>query len=93
MDSAFDLSGRRALVTGASAGIGAAISIRLAEAGARVVGVSRSGQVPRTTTKRGELIPLQADLAIPTSPNDVIRRTVETLGGLDIVINNAGKAE
>jgi NAD(P)-dependent dehydrogenase (short-subunit alcohol dehydrogenase family) len=47
-DPGFDLTGKRALVTGGSAGIGGAIAARLARAGAEVVAVSRSGGLPES---------------------------------------------
>ena len=89
-DSAFDLAGRRAVVTGASAGIGAAIAARLAEAGAEVVAVSRSGGVPSCD---GAIRALVADLSDPDDVDSVIPAAVESLGGLDILINNAGTGE
>ncbi len=89
-DPGFDLTGRRALVTGASAGIGGAIATRLAGAGADVVAVSRSGGVPGALDR---IRPLVADLADVEQADTVVDRAVEILGGLDIVINNAGRCE
>jgi NAD(P)-dependent dehydrogenase (short-subunit alcohol dehydrogenase family) len=95
-DAGFDLSGRRALVTGASAGIGGAIALRLAQAGARVVAVSRSGRLPTDAAGLTPLgvLALASDLADPASLDTVVDRAVELLdGGLDIVVNNAGRAD
>ena len=90
-DPAFDLTGRRALVTGASAGIGAAIAVRLAGAGADVVAVSRSGRLPDGANDR--VHPLVADLSDATQVDTVVARAVEQLGGLDILVNNAGRGD
>jgi NAD(P)-dependent dehydrogenase (short-subunit alcohol dehydrogenase family) len=96
-DAGFDLTGRRALVTGASAGIGAAIAVRLAMAGARVVAVSRSGRVPTSVggdeQSPGEVTALVADLADPAQVDTVVDRAVAALGGLDILVNNAGRGD
>jgi NAD(P)-dependent dehydrogenase (short-subunit alcohol dehydrogenase family) len=86
-DPGFDLDGRRAVVTGASAGIGAAIAARLAAAGAEVVAVSRSGRAPADVT------PLVADLSRADDVDSVIERAVAELGGLDILVNNAGRGD
>lgn len=88
-DPGFDLSGRRALVTGASAGIGAAIALRLARAGARVVAVSRSGRLPDGVALDG-IVPLVADLTVEADLDRVVDEAVAALGGLDILVNNAG---
>ncbi len=89
-DAGFDLSGRLALVTGGSAGIGGAIATRLAGAGARVVAVSRSGVRPDGP---GEITPLVADLSDPGQVDTVVGRAVEILGGLDVLVNNAGRGD
>jgi NAD(P)-dependent dehydrogenase (short-subunit alcohol dehydrogenase family) len=89
-DPAFDLSGRKALVTGASAGIGAAIAVRLAGAGAEVVAVSRSGGVPDCD---GTIHPLVADLSNGADVDDVVAAAVEMMGGLDTLVNNAGRGD
>jgi len=88
-DHGFDLTGRRAIVTGASTGIGAAIASRLAGAGASVVAVSRSGRAPDADG----VIGLVADLSDAGQLDAVIERAVEQLGGLDILVNNAGFAD
>ncbi|MXZ98412.1 MAG: SDR family oxidoreductase [Acidimicrobiaceae bacterium] len=89
-DAALDLTGRRAVVTGASSGIGAAIAVRLADAGADVVAVSRSGRAPEA---EGSIRPLVADLSDPGGVDGVIPAAVAELGGLDILVNNAGRAD
>ena len=89
-DAAFDQTGRRAVVTGATAGIGAAIAARLAGAGANVVAVSRSGRVPEAA---GSVLPLVADLSDTEAVDAVIDQAVAELGGLDILVNNAGRGD
>ena len=89
-DALFDLTSKRVVVTGASAGIGAAIAVRLAEAGADVVAVSRSGRTPEA---EGTIRPLVADLSDPGAVDTVIPAAVKVLGGLDILVNNAGRGD
>jgi 3-oxoacyl-[acyl-carrier protein] reductase len=81
------LDGKRALVTGASRGIGRAIAVELARAGAEVVVGYRSGQA-EAEELAGEIggAAVQADVA---SPEDA-RRLVEEAGDLDVLVNNAG---
>lgn len=77
-------------MTGASTGIGAAIAVRLADAGADVVAVSRSGRVPEAG---GSIQPLATDLSDPEAVDGVIPAAAAELGGLDILVNNAGRAD
>ena len=77
-------------MTGASSGIGAAIAVRLADAGADVAAVSRSGRVPEAD---GSIRPLVADLSDPDGVDGVIPAAAAELGGLDILVNNAGRAD
>ena len=81
-----DLTGKTAIVTGASSGIGAATARKLREAGVRVVGGAR--RVER----------VEADLALPLDVMDeesaaaFVGRAADELGGVDILFNNAGLA-
>lgn len=89
----FDLAGKRALVTGANTGIGQAIAVALAEAGADVAVAGRSE--PRETlavirSAGREAVDIRADLSSTAPLGDVVERTVSELGGLDILVNNAG---
>lgn len=91
----FDLTGRIAMVTGASRGIGQGIALGLAEAGADIVGVSR-GSCDETQAKVNEMgrrfLHLRYDLAAASvgELQDLVSRAVAELGGLDILVNAAG---
>ncbi|THD77059.1 MAG: 2-dehydro-3-deoxy-D-gluconate 5-dehydrogenase KduD [Phenylobacterium sp.] len=85
----FSLGGQVALVTGANTGLGQAIAVGLAEAGADIVAVGRSA--PNETARRVEaagrkLRAVAADL----STTEPIARVVEEAGDIDILVNNAG---
>ncbi|MGR6912999.1 SDR family NAD(P)-dependent oxidoreductase [[Actinomadura] parvosata] len=81
------LSGRVAVVTGASKGIGLAVARTLAEEGAHVVAVSRT---PSEALADAKVTHVAADLMDPAAPARVVARAVEEFGGLDILVNNAG---
>jgi 3-oxoacyl-[acyl-carrier protein] reductase len=90
------LTGKRALVTGASRGIGAAIAKALAAAGADVaITYEKSAELAADVVKDIEAkgrrgIAIQADSADASAVQASVRKTVEALGGLDILVNNAG---
>ncbi|WP_433331164.1 SDR family NAD(P)-dependent oxidoreductase [Spirillospora sp. CA-294931] len=81
------LSGRVAVVTGASKGIGLAVTRTLLEEGARVVAVSRSAA---PEFDREDVLHVAADLMDPAAPGLVVARAVEVFGGIDVLVNNAG---
>ena len=86
------------IVTGASRGIGAAITGRLLQAQASVVAVARTaitGFSPRFDKHRPEekLLPLAADVADPSACEQVVHQTIGTFGRLDALVNNAGILE
>jgi 3-hydroxy acid dehydrogenase/malonic semialdehyde reductase len=82
----FDLSGKTAIVTGASSGIGRATAKALADAGVRVAGGAR--RVERLDTE----IALELDVTDPESCARFVSEAVGQLGGLNILFNNAGLA-
>ena len=84
--SSFDISGKTAIVTGASSGIGAATARALMAAGVKVAGGAR--RVDRLETD----VRLELDVTDPASAERFVAQAVEQLGGLNILFNNAGLA-
>jgi NADP-dependent 3-hydroxy acid dehydrogenase YdfG len=84
--AALELSGKTAIVTGASSGIGQATARALKDAGVRVAGGAR--RVDRLETD----VKLELDVTDPESSARFVTAAVEQLGGLDILFNNAGLA-
>ena len=94
----FRLDGKIALVTGASRGLGAAMAMALAEAGADVALHDRdhggpsptetAARIAKATGRRTHLI--GADLSDPSAPEIVVAEALSAFGALDIVVNNAG---
>ena len=99
MSLTIDLAGKRALITGASDGVGAGVAKVLAQAGCHVVG---TGSVPAdhpraiafcnsVTQYGGAATYLSGDLHDPAVPARLVGEALAALGGLDIVISNAGR--
>jgi NADP-dependent 3-hydroxy acid dehydrogenase YdfG len=94
-EAARPLSGKVALVTGASSGIGEATAVALAEAGAAVViGARRRDRLDALAGKLRDagtsVLALDLDVTDEQACRDAVRRAREELGGLDVLINNAG---
>lgn len=89
----FDLSGKVALVTGANVGLGQAIALALAQAGADIANVSRRA-APDTKAAVEALgrrfVGMEADLSTLAPIQEIVGQTKAALGGLDILVNNAG---
>lgn len=95
MFARFQLNGCRILLTGASYGIGWALALRLAEERARLVLASRTPErleelADLMRQRGGEAIPIPTDVTVPEQRQQLIDQTVAQLGGLDVLINNAG---
>jgi 2-deoxy-D-gluconate 3-dehydrogenase len=90
----FKLDNRVALVTGASRGLGQAMAVGLAEAGADIACVSRSGDdsILRTQVEAlgRRFVGFKSDLADPAQRVGLVERVVYALGRIDILVNNAG---
>ena len=95
MSPLFDLTGKKAFITGASRGIGQAIAVALAEAGADVALVARSEEglaataaAVAETGRQAFVIP--ADVTSQQEVTDAVAKAIGQLGQVDIVVNNAG---
>jgi NAD(P)-dependent dehydrogenase (short-subunit alcohol dehydrogenase family) len=91
----FDLTGRKAFVTGASRGIGQAIAVALAQAGADLALVARGEEGLAATAKRitdcgREAHIIAADVTRQESVEEATAAAIRALGHVDIVVNNAG---
>ena len=91
-----DLTGKAALVTGGSRGIGKAIALRLARQGADVA-FSFKGNAAAADGTAGEIealgrraVAIQADVSDPAAADGVVKRALDELGKVDILVNNAG---
>ena len=89
------LGGKRVLLTGATGGIGRATAELLVGAGARLVLSARSAQpleelAASLRAKGGEVVGVPADVTSPEDRQRLLARVASTLGGLDVLINNAG---
>jgi gluconate 5-dehydrogenase len=94
----FRLDGKRALVTGASRGLGRSMALALAEAGADVVITGRTQETLEATaaeiSARGrQAWTVRADMAVPAECAEACERIVGAYGPLDILINNVGNRE
>jgi meso-butanediol dehydrogenase / (S,S)-butanediol dehydrogenase / diacetyl reductase len=84
------LDGKSALVTGATSGIGLAIAERFAEEGARLMLTGRNRASGEQVARRLDAEFICGDVTLPAFADDLVRETVERLGRIDILINNAG---
>jgi 2-deoxy-D-gluconate 3-dehydrogenase len=93
--SLFDLTGKTAFITGASRGIGRAIAVGLAEAGADVALVARSSDGLADTAEAIEALGrkafvIPADVTSQEAVTGAVASAIEQLGQVDVVVNNAG---
>jgi gluconate 5-dehydrogenase len=92
----FDLTGKTALISGASRGLGLQMAEALAEMGARLALIARKGdELDRAAAQLrsewgAEVLPLTADLSKPAAIGPIVERTIAALGPIDVLINNAG---
>ena len=96
MRETMDLTGKRALITGAGSGIGRAIAIRLAEEGMKLALVGRNAdKLMRTAALTGrplDMLVLPADITDPRGIRDIMHILEGHFKGLDVLVNNAGMA-
>jgi 3-oxoacyl-[acyl-carrier protein] reductase len=88
-----DLTDRKAIVTGASRGIGRSTALALADAGSHVLAVARSeaGLTQlQSEAPEGRIHPLVCDLATPEAAGTILAAATAAMGGVDTLVNNAG---
>ncbi len=92
--SKFSFFGKHILITGAGGGLGSALSRALVELGARLVLSDRSleniAELKSTLPEDAAIIPIPADLSVPGEAENLALKTIDVLGHIDVLINNAG---
>lgn len=91
----FNLAGKRALVTGASSGIGKEVARAYLQAGAEVAIAARHSEVLEEVAKElaaagGRVLPVSCDVTLPDQVDGMLDRVTAELGGIDIAVCNAG---
>ena len=93
MTSPFDIAGKVAIVTGCNTGLGQAMAVALAQAGADIAGVNRSDASAtreRVEATARRYIDIAADLSTIKDLPAIVQQTVAAFGRIDILVNNAG---
>jgi short-subunit dehydrogenase len=95
MFNRIDLTDRRAIITGASSGIGAALARALAAAKVRLVLAARAPEPLEALTRElrssgAQIVAVPTDVTVPADRQRLIEQAVAAFGGIDILINNAG---
>ena len=93
MNGLFDLTGKVAIVTGATRGLGQDMAIALAKAGANIVGVGQSSLEPTQKEVKkvgGKFLAINANLTTLDKVQEIVDKTKETFEKIDILVNNAG---
>lgn len=99
MSLTIDLTGKRAFVSGVTSGIGAGIATTLAKAGCDIAGCGRRPAddpgaqdfIASVTNEGRRAIYLQGDVSDRSAPQGLIEQAIQQLGGLDILVSNAGR--
>ncbi|KAA0548162.1 SDR family oxidoreductase [Bacillus sp. BGMRC 2118] len=91
----FNLSGKTAIVTGGGRGLGEQIATGFAEAGANVVICSRNVEACEEVSEKlkeigARTLALKCDITNPEDVKDVVRKTIDEFGSIDILVNNSG---
>src|SRR5580693_8255498 len=91
----FDLHGKRALVTGASTGIGKKVALAYVQAGAEVAIAARHSEVLEETAAEltaagGKVVPICCDVTQPDQVSSMLDQVIAELGDIDIAVCNAG---
>lgn len=97
MEATFDLTGKVAIVTGGGRGIGRAIALGLAGAGASVVIAGRTTEQLDTVAKEmkalgGRALPVVTDLTVGEQIENLVQETIKKFGRIDILVNNAARS-